>query len=103
LTAVLPALVIGAFVLARKKGTPVHRATGWLWVSLMLVVDVSAFFLQRDGYSWIHLLALAIWSASARASYLSATGSTWPTRPAWWVPIWGRQPPAWVRWRRAVF
>ena len=59
LTAVLPALLIGAFVLARKKGTPVHRATGWLWVSLMLVVDVSAFFLQRDGYSWIHILALA--------------------------------------------
>ena len=59
LTAVLPALVVGAFVLARKKGTPVHQATGWLWVSLMLLVNVSAFFLQRDGYSWIHLLALA--------------------------------------------
>src|SRR5690554_5988179 len=59
LTAVLPALLIGAYVLARKKGTPVHRATGWLRASLMLVVSVSAFFLQRDGYSWIPLLALA--------------------------------------------
>src|SRR5690606_41746240 len=59
LTAVLPALPIGAYVLARKKGRPVHRATGWLRVSLMRVVGVSAILLQRDGYSWIHLLALA--------------------------------------------
>lgn len=58
LSAVLPALAVGAFVLLRKKGTRGHKAAGWSWVLLMLVVDISAFFLQRDGYSWIHIFAV---------------------------------------------
>lgn len=58
LSAVIPALVLGCYVLLRRKGTRGHKVAGWLWVLLMLTVDVSAFFLQREGYSWIHLFAV---------------------------------------------
>lgn len=58
LAAVLPALAVGGLVLLRKKGTLGHKVAGWIWVALMLVVDISAFFLQREGYSWIHIFAV---------------------------------------------
>ena len=57
LAAVLPALAVGAFVLSTRKGTQGHKRAGWFWIILMLSVDISAFFLQRDGYSWVHMLA----------------------------------------------
>ncbi len=58
LSAVVPALVLGTMLLLRAKGTPSHRRWGHAWVALMVTADVSSFWLQRDGYSWIHLLAL---------------------------------------------
>src|SRR5690606_41611830 len=48
-------------------------------------------FFSVMGTAGYIFLPWPIWSASARASYLSATGSTWPTRPAWWVPISARR------------
>jgi uncharacterized membrane protein len=58
LGAVVPALGIGAAILARGKGTPWHIFWGRVWVGLMVTADVSAFWLQRDGFSWIHALAV---------------------------------------------
>ena len=60
LSAVLPALVLGGYVLVGKKGTHGHKVAGWLWVLLMISVDFSAFFLQRGGYRWIHVFAVII-------------------------------------------
>jgi uncharacterized membrane protein len=73
LAAVAPALFLGIFQLATKKGTPLHKALGWLWVLSMAVVAVSSFwivgFSKAGGFSIIHLLSiwtlvslvLAIW------------------------------------------
>ncbi len=73
LAAVAPALVLGAFQLATRKGTPLHRVLGWLWALSMAIVAVSSFWIlgldKAGGFSVIHLLsiwtlvslALALW------------------------------------------
>ena len=52
------ALVLGAAILFRRKGTPSHRSLGRVWVALMAVVALSSFGIFRDGYSWIHGLSV---------------------------------------------
>jgi uncharacterized membrane protein len=44
--AALGALALGAFQFVASKGTHSHRAIGWTWVVLMLVMLVSAFFVH---------------------------------------------------------
>ncbi len=73
--AALSAFALGLVQLAAPKGTLPHRALGWLWVALMTVVAVSAFFVHTlkiwGIWSPIHLLAiftlimlpLAVWRA----------------------------------------
>ena len=58
LSAALAALIIGAAVLLREKGTHAHKLLGRAWVATMLVVAVSSFWIRRDGFSWIHLLSI---------------------------------------------
>ncbi len=59
---VLPAAVLGAFLLARPKGTPVHRLLGRLWIGLMVLTSVSSFFIHTlriiGPFSPIHLLSI---------------------------------------------
>jgi uncharacterized membrane protein len=45
----LGALLLGAVVLARRKGTSSHRATGWTWVVLMGTATVTSAFI-RDSF-----------------------------------------------------
>lgn len=56
------ALVIGAVVLARRKGTGSHRLLGRVWVGVMAAVAISSFWIfelrQGAGPSWIHLLSV---------------------------------------------
>ena len=54
------ALGLGMVLLARRKGTPSHRALGWSWVLLMTLVATTSFFIYREHWSWIH--ALSVWS-----------------------------------------
>jgi uncharacterized membrane protein len=46
LTALI-ALVSGAWVLLRRKGTARHRQVGWLYVASMLALNVSALLIYR--------------------------------------------------------
>jgi uncharacterized membrane protein len=67
------ALLGGALILMRTKGTASHRLLGRLWVGSMAVVALSSFWIfeirQGGGPSFIHLLsiwtlvsiALAVW------------------------------------------
>jgi uncharacterized membrane protein len=53
--AAMAAFVLGMVQLAGLKGTPRHRALGYIWVALMLLVAASSF--------WVHELRLwGIWS-----------------------------------------
>lgn len=56
------AVVLGAVVLWRRKGTPLHKALGRIWVALMLVTATSALFINEirmiGPFSPIHLFSL---------------------------------------------
>ena len=60
ITALL-AVIIGAIQLASGKGTMQHRMLGYLWVSMMMYVSISSFFISEiqlwGTYSPIHLLS----------------------------------------------
>jgi uncharacterized membrane protein len=68
---ILPAAVLGAVQLSRRKGIASHRVLGYLFVALMLGTCVSAYFIRTPagGFSWIHIfipativeLALGFW------------------------------------------
>ena len=56
LSAVIPAVPLGAYVLLARKGTSLHKALGKAWVALMLATAISAIFVQTSGsFSWIHI------------------------------------------------
>jgi uncharacterized membrane protein len=58
----MTAFALGVIQLAAPKGTLPHRTLGWIWVTLMLVVGISAFFIHQlrvwGEWSPIHLLAI---------------------------------------------
>ena len=60
--AAIAALVLGIVQLSAPKGTLPHRTLGWIWVGLMLVVCITAFFIHElrmwGQWSPIHLLAI---------------------------------------------
>jgi uncharacterized membrane protein len=60
--AAMAAFILGAVQLGAPKGTIPHRTIGWVWVSLMLAVSVSAFWIHTirlwGPWSPIHLLAI---------------------------------------------
>src|SRR5262245_25006711 len=60
--AAMAAFVLGAVQLAGVKGTNRHRALGYTWVALMLVVAISSFWIQEirmvGPWSPIHLLSI---------------------------------------------
>jgi len=61
---VVPAAFLGAWLLARPKGTPVHRLLGKIWMGLMLVTSLSTFFIHEirlvGDFSPIHLISIYV-------------------------------------------
>ena len=60
--AAMSAFALGVVQLSAPKGTLPHRTVGWIWVTLMLIVSISAFFIHQlrvwGQWSPIHLLAI---------------------------------------------
>src|SRR5579863_10128006 len=60
--AAMTAFALGIVQLAAPKGTLPHRTLGWVWVTLMLAVSISAFWIHQlrilGPWSPIHLLAI---------------------------------------------
>lgn len=74
LAAVLPAIPLGLYVLATRKGGARHRLLGRVWMALMLVTALSALFIRhmnQGHFSPIHLFVPAtlyvMWKAIASA------------------------------------
>jgi uncharacterized membrane protein len=88
LVCALGTLVLGAVMLARRKGTSSHRATGYAWVVLMAgVVLTSAFIRDRGmpniaGYTPIHLLTLGVALMLPRAVFYARAGNVTAHRQA---------------------
>lgn len=77
--AAMTAFGLGVVQLAAPKGTLPHRTVGWIWVVLMVVVSVSAFFIHElriwGQWSPIHLLAiftLAMLPLAVRRAHIHA-------------------------------
>ncbi len=54
------ALLIGAFLLLRRKGTRLHKTLGWIWVACMTLTAGSSFLmtgLNHGSFSVIHILS----------------------------------------------
>jgi uncharacterized membrane protein len=60
--AAMAAFVLGAVQLGAPKGTLPHRALGWVWVVLMLVISASSFLIHGirmwGPWSPIHILSV---------------------------------------------
>ena len=76
---VLPTIPLGGWLLLAKKGTPMHKQLGKVWLALMLIIAAAAIFIQTSGgFSWIHLVVPltfpAAWKvmATARAGNIKA-------------------------------
>ena len=58
----MTAFALGIVQLAGRKAPLPHRTLGWIWVTLMLIVSVTAFFIRQirlwGQWSPIHLLAI---------------------------------------------
>lgn len=61
---VVPAAILGAYILSARKGTPTHRLLGKVWMTLMVVTSISTFFIHKlnlfYGFSPIHLLSILV-------------------------------------------
>lgn len=60
--AAMAAFALGLVQFTAPKGTIPHRTIGWVWVVLMVVVSISAFFIHEirmwGDWSPIHLLGI---------------------------------------------
>ncbi|MFP1632371.1 DUF2306 domain-containing protein [Zhengella sp. ZM62] len=75
---VVPAAILGAWMLYGPKGTRMHKVLGRVWLALMVVTSLSSFFIHTirivGPFSPIHLLSivtlvtcvLAVWSARTK-------------------------------------
>ena len=73
----LLAVVIGGVQLMSAKGTRQHKMLGYIWVSLMMYVSISSFFISEirlwGAYSPIHLLSIWTLFSLGCAIYLART------------------------------
>ncbi len=67
LATVAPCFVIGAWLLLRRKGTPIHKLLGTIYVSLILVSSVVAAFMPAvvgprlfNHFGFIHLFCVVV-------------------------------------------
>ena len=62
--AAMAALVLGIVQFVAPKGTLPHRTIGWIWVVLMAIVAISAFWIHEirlvGPFSPIHLLSIFV-------------------------------------------
>src|ERR1041384_4474425 len=62
--AAMAAFALGVVQLAAPKGTLPHRTLGWIWVALMAIVAISAFWIHQlrilGPFSPIHLLSICV-------------------------------------------
>ncbi|MGB7373247.1 DUF2306 domain-containing protein [Pontixanthobacter sp.] len=82
LATVLPSLVIGGMLLARKKGDRLHKVLGRTYAVLMVVTAITSFWIGRpgtgiagSGYSFIHAFAVLTLISIPWAVHAARTGN----------------------------
>jgi uncharacterized membrane protein len=77
LATVLPAFLIGTFLVARRKGTPLHKVLGRIYLPLMIATGLTTLFMPAQvgprflgHFGFIHAFSL-LTLYSAPAAYLA--------------------------------
>lgn len=77
--AVLPTIPLGGWLLLAKKGTPMHKQLGKVWLVLMLTTATTAttaIFIQTSGsFSWIHLFVPLTFHAARKVMSTARAGN----------------------------
>ena len=67
LGSLVPAFVIGSYLLLNRKGTPVHRLLGKIYMGLMLFTAIISLFMEAlvgpkflNHFGFLHLLSLFV-------------------------------------------
>ena len=77
----LSALLLGPVALTVRKGTRLHRACGYGWVTLMFGTAISSLFIRNfervnvGGYTPIHMLVLLVFVGIGYALWQVAHGN----------------------------
>ena len=75
----LAAVIIGAIQRISAKGTRQHQVLGYLWVSMMMYVSISSFFISEiqlwGAFSPIHLLSVWTLCSLVMAVYYARQGN----------------------------
>jgi uncharacterized membrane protein len=75
----LVAVIIGGIQLISTKGTRQHQVLGYLWVSMMMYVSISSFFISEiqlwGTFSPIHLLSAWTVITLCTGIYFARTGN----------------------------
>ena len=61
LATIATALVLTPVMLLRRRGDPLHRQLGWVWVAAMFGTAFVSLFIRdinRGGFSFIHILSI---------------------------------------------
>lgn len=79
LATVLPAFVLGTFLMIRRKGTPHHRLLGKVYMGLMLVTALLTMFMPAvvgprilNHFGFIHVFSLSVFF-SVPGAYVAAS------------------------------
>jgi uncharacterized membrane protein len=82
LATVLPAFLIGTYLLANRKGTPTHRMLGKVYMSLMLVTALLTLFMAAQvgpvligHFGYVHLFSLLVLYAVPSAYFAVRKGN----------------------------
>ena len=76
---VIPAALLGAFILLRRKGTRLHKYLGRIWMVLMVVTAITSFFIHQInllwGFSPIHILSVLVIAGCIRSVIAARQGA----------------------------
>lgn len=73
LATVFPAMLLGVFLLVRKKkGDARHKVLGRVWAALMVSTSILSLFMRDHGhFTWLHGLSVLTILAVSRAIYFA--------------------------------
>jgi uncharacterized membrane protein len=76
LATVVPAFVLGSYLMVSRKGSPMHRLMGKIYMALMMTTAVIALFIKAEvgpqllgHFGFIHLFSVLVLTAIPRAYF----------------------------------
>ena len=81
LATIVPAFLIGTFLLIKRKGSPLHKALGRIYMALMLFTALVTLFMQAEigpqlfgHFGFIHLFSVLVLVSVPKAYFAARRG-----------------------------